>query len=266
MGVARWMGLGIASLALVGAGAGCGGEASGETGSDPGPSGTVRLNLSGGMEAGSTLARIAIRDVFDPDKNWLIDCAEKDHQLKGKSFCDELIVLPPGIYEVVVQSVDSDCESEKDHYKVEVKKNETTEIEVKLVCGEDNGALDTIVKEYEAPVIEKIWFEFAKGGQANKFICAGKEDVIVKIAVTDSDTHCKDLEGTWSARTDHTDVTSGLLSYPQRKYEYGKCIFSVRVNSDVPLGDYEVRFDVEDRDGYSTYLEFPLHLIKCKKD
>ncbi len=71
--------------------------------------GGVHLALNGSIGVSGSLATIAIQNLFDPTQNFLVQCNEKDHTLNGEPFCDELTVLPPGIYEVIVQSPDPAC-------------------------------------------------------------------------------------------------------------------------------------------------------------
>lgn len=206
---------------------------------------------------------IAVQDVFDPTQNFLIECEEKDHTLDGQTFCDELLVLPPGVYEIVVQSMDPSCHTEQDHYKVIVEPNQTTEIEVTMICGDQNGGLDVIVTEWNQPRIDDIDFFFVEGGVANKFICIDDEDVRIAITVSDADTPCDELTVNWTAVNSlDQDVTATLLSEPL--HEAGTCVFSIRVDSSQPAGDYEVTVSVSDGTTPTTTLTFPLHLIECE--
>ncbi|WP_373048398.1 hypothetical protein [Vulgatibacter sp.] len=224
--------------------------------------GNVHLALDGYLDG--NLAVIAIQNVFDRDESYLIDCKKKDHKLNGSTFCDELVVLPPGVYEVRVQSPDPDCESEKDHYKALVEPKKTTEIKVKLVCGEDNGALDTIVKEDHRPTIKdiKFWFEYTYE-PANKFICKDDTNVVIAAVLSDEDTRCEDLEVEWQSRNPYLSIGHFMPPY---KVE-GKCIATATVDAYYSyVGDYWLTIHVRDDGAYDQHtskLSIPIHIIDC---
>ncbi len=232
--------------------------------------GGVHLALSGSIGVSGSLATIAIQNLFDSSQNFLVRCNEKDHTLNGEPFCDELTVLPPGIYEVIVQSPDPSCHPEKPWYKVIVRPNETVELPVKLVCGEANGGLDVIVKEVEPPVVRDIDFKFPHDGPANKFICSNDPNcdhrfVDVKVTVTDSDTPCSEIDGHFTS--DPNNPNHPLIVHEERKtitYDgHEKCLFIATLDSQAPQGDYEVTLELNDGH-FCVPFTFPIHVLTCQ--
>jgi hypothetical protein len=230
--------------------------------------GQLKVRLGGA----SSLTTIVVRNVFDHSKVYLVDCAQKDHLLNGASFCDELLILPPGAYELIVQSQDPSCRSEQDHYKVLVKERQTVEVQLTLICGGNTGGLDVLVTTRHRPQLTGIVFTFDETGQrANKFICqecTGENgDVWVEVQVTDSDTACHLLTPTWSA-TDAAglEVTSALIVATVAEAGpagTGLCLFRARLDAGRPLGSYLVTFAVSDGSPPSTAITFPVHIIDC---
>lgn len=262
---AIWAAATIAASGLLFA---CGSTTSGGGGEET--TGSLRMQLDGNIASSSEMATIVIRNVFDTNQVFLIECHQKDHTLDGEPFCDELLVLPPGVYEVLVQSGDPNCVSEQQWYKVIVQPNETVELEVSLVCGGANGGLDVIVTEEEVPVITDIDFTFA-GTQtpANKFVCQNDGDVVVTVTVFDSDTACADLTGTWYLKgpgdADYgTDLSDLILAGSETKVAgpNGTCLFSVTVDASAALGDYSLRLDVTDGEHTGSF-SFPIHIVDC---
>ena len=172
-------------------------------------------------------------------------------------------MLPPGTYQIVVQSPDESCSAEQDHYKVIVRPGLTTEIEVKLLCGLDNGALDTIVVASYRPVIEDIDFWFGCHDRANKFVCADGPNVTVSAVVSDVDTPCSSLRAKWIASS--PDLVLQNQVQPHRVN--GQCVAKVTIDSSSScVGDYQLTLKVSD-DGYAdrtkTSLTLPIHVVRC---
>ncbi|WP_373048399.1 hypothetical protein [Vulgatibacter sp.] len=207
---------------------------------------------------------IVIRNVFEPDDFYLIECMEKDHLLDGQAFCDELVVLPPGVYEVKVQSQDPNCRSEKDHYKILVEPRKTVELDVKLFCSDDGGGLDVIVTSWNQPSFDSVQFETEGGAYTNKNICQYEEDVWVTINVKDSDTDCDDLSVNWSV-TDGAAAASLILQETTGPHapDGSVCHFSALLDSSVVLGTYRVTFTVSDDETPTNFLKFPVYIIDC---
>lgn len=177
-----------------------------------GAAGEIHVALEG---AGGTMAMIVLRNVFNPAEVRLVECEQKDHTLNGSTFCDELIVLPPGVYEVRVQSREKGCTTARDHYKVVVQPRQTVELEIELHCGGASGGLDVIVRSSHRPVVEHIDFNFSGSGErANKFVCLCGEAVTATFMVTDGDgTACEELIGSWTATgPGGVDAASQLLT------------------------------------------------------
>lgn len=245
----------------------CGSSASvGDGTGAEGPSGSVHVALNGAGD----LAVIAIQNVFDSDQNLLVECTEKPHTLDGQAFCDELVVLPPGVYEIVVQSPDPSCRSEQDHYKVVVSPNQTTEIQINLVCGEDNGAVDTIVTEDHLPTVVDIGFDFANGERANKFMCADGGPVTITVSLDDEDTACGDLLVDWTAVADVQGDTlvfvPGSEVQPHVDPVTMECVASIAVDpAGSNPGDYRVTVEVFDdglEDPRTATFNFPVHILE----
>ncbi len=266
----------IAVIGVAGVFAACGG-ASGSA--EEGEVGAVHLALIGGGEVDidGNLAIIAIQSVFG-DESYLIECQRKDHLSDGyygSPFCDELQVLPPGVYEVIVQSPDPNCRTEKDHYKVLVEPNETTEIEISLVCGIDNGAVDTIVKETYRPVIEDVNFSFGEE-VGNKFICNDVDPEVVpppeyvrliEVELSDEDTSCGNLKVTFASEPAGLIFSTPQPVIPVFESATGKCIASFKISaSGVVPGVYDLTITVTDDpepDPYTTELTIPIHVLDC---
>ena len=214
---------------------------------------------------GDPLAQIAIRNVFDPSQTYLVDCAAKNHTLpNGDRFCDELTLLPPGIYDIVVQSLDPNCRSELAQYKISVEAGQTIEVPVTLVCGPTSGGTDVVVTEVNQPGILGVTFQ----NDTNNLCQAcpgGNADIDVQVAVFDADTACSALVPQWSATGTGGDVTSSLLSNLQLLPQLpgGPCVFQATVAGDAALGDYDIRFSVADGVTPTSSVLFPLHLIDC---
>jgi len=226
--------------------------------------GSVQLAVNGTLEG--DVAVIAFRNVFNEEQAFLQECARKPHTLGGQQFCDELFVLPPGVYEVVVQSPDPDCSPEQDHYKVLVEPEKTVEIAITLVCGHDTGGLDTVVLEDHRPVIEDVNFEFEGGETANKYVCDEYEPVVIEAVLSDADTACTDLQVVWTSSNPTYLVLLSPVA-PHLDPATLQCVASITVDplSSVP-GDYEVELRVVDDgpdDPYTTSLTFPVHVIDC---
>lgn len=185
----------IACAVVIANAVGCGASGSSTETQREKPGG-LRVALDGSISTSST---IAVRDVFDPQKAWLVQCAQKDHTLEGQAFCDELLVLPPGVYDVVVQGRDG-CRSAQDEYQVVVNPGETSEITVTMICADPSGALDTIVTSAWRPSVTNIDFAFENSGESsNKFVCRCATDFTrVTVDVTDQDTVCADLVGAFT--------------------------------------------------------------------
>jgi len=223
------------------------------------------LHLACRGAARGELAVIAIRDLFDAQHSFLVDCARKAHRVEGQEFCDELMVLPPGTYEVVVQSPDEDCVAERERYQAIVRPNQTTEMVVQLVCGADNGALDVVVVASHRPVIEEIDFWFGCHKPANKFVCARGRDVTVRARLSDADTPCSQLCAKWLAGG------SGLVleTAVQPRQVEGECVAEVTIDAArSPIGAHPLTLKVADggcRDTTTTSLSFPVHVIECEE-
>jgi hypothetical protein len=234
--------------------------------------GAVRLNLNGNNTVGDTMAYVVIRNVFDHSQNYLVECGEKAYQLEGSTFCDELLILPPGVYEIIVQSLDPNCRTEQDHYKVVVKAGSTVELEINLICGGANGGLDLlVVKSKKPPVFEDI--DFKIGDQmANKFICQYGDDVTISVTVTDEDTDCDDLTFKWYA--DGVLVAGAPYPVPiasagTTNHDGNTCRFEIVVDSGAPLSDlgpprvpYELKLKVSDGESSASF-SFPVYIIDC---
>ena len=255
---------------------GCGGGAgpgagSGEPEAATGETGGMHLALNGSIGVSGSLATIAIQNLFDPSQNFLIQCNEKDHTLNGEPFCDELTVLPPGVYEVIVQSPDPNCHPEQPWYKVIVRRNETVELHVNLVCGDANGGLDVIVTETEPPVVRDIDFRFAHtDDQANKFVCRNDPNplhryVLATVTVTDSDTPCSEISGTWSSDPNNPlhplIVGSSVQTHTVDGQE--QCLFTAILDSQAPEGDYTLTLTLNDGD-FTVPFSFPIHVVTCE--
>ncbi len=230
---------------------GCGSD--GSKSSQSGPTGSMSVKVSG--PAGQTLTgTIAAQDVFDPTHMIVADCMEKDYPLPGDgAFCDNLLVLPPGLYEVVVQPDDPNCRTEQAWYKVPVQPGQTSEISIVIVCGAQTGGLDVIVTESYGPVITDIEFQFLNGNAANKYICQYSPLVEAIVTVVDPDTACNLLTGAWSA------TPAGILAGTSQV----GCQFFAVFNTSAPLGVYNVTFTVTDNQGHQASLTFPVHIITC---
>lgn len=226
------------------------------------PEGALQLNLNGN---GTTpMAEIVVRNVFDTGFVHLVQCIEKDHTLEGQTFCDELMILPPGVYELIVQSHNG-CYTEFDHYKVVVKPGETVEVTINMICGDANGGLDVIVLENWKPIFTDITFEFPDGDKANKYICIDGEDVTVTIAVEDPDTACEDLTPTWYVNGSATLLP--LITATASSEVDGVCYFSATIDSSASAtpASYNVTLKVADN-GFVSSFTFPIHLIECEPE
>ena len=222
----------------------------------------VRVQLNGGT-VGGVMATIVIQNVFDTSQSWLVNCTAKDHLLNGQTFCDEMTILPPGVYEIIVQT-QNDCTMTQDHYKVVVQPNVTTEITVNLVCGTETGGLDTIVTESWRPLITDIDFHFLGAeGPANKFVCQGGLPVRVTLTASDKDTACASLTGSWSKDGVTIDPTVLPLPAPILAFEAPVgCAFTEVIDPTAAVGDYNLDFTVSDGTSSST-LAYPIHIINC---
>ncbi len=232
-----------------------------ESGAEPEQAlGSVRLRL-GATPVDVTLV---VRNVFDHSQVRVVGCPKKDHLLDGHEFCDELLVLPAGVYEVVVQSQDDQCESDQSHYKAVVEEGRTVEIEVGLVCFLGNGGLDVVVVTEYSPRITGISFRTAASDEpATKYVCGGSDDVRVEVEVTDSDTPCSELAWSFSAKDElEVDVTSSLLS-GLMSVPGDPCRFSAVIDAGAPLQDYRLTFMVSDADSAPNAVTFLVHLIPC---
>lgn len=257
----RWMML--AALAVLGAGCGMTSSSSSAEGG-PGGSGNVgkvHVYLSG---EGSVDTTIVIQDVFDSSRNFLVECEEKPETLDGQTFCDELLVLPPGVYQLVVQTQDPSCRTEQDHYKVVVTENQTVELQINVICYADNGGLDVIVGTWNQPALTGITFTFETSlTQANKFVCQFGENVWVQMAVTDEDTPCTDLDVTWSIKNSGGGNANALILEQKTASDGNTCFFSVLLDASAALDDYDVTFTVDDGNTPANSFTFPIHLIDC---
>lgn len=225
----------VAALALggvVGLVVNCGSSANPGRNDSP-AAGRLRVALDSSVP----MATIVVRNVFDPQQVAVVDCAKKDHLLDGGQFCDELLVLPPGVYEVVVQSHEG-CQSEQDHYKVVVTAGTTTELTVNMICGVQNGALDTVVTSTEFPTVTGLDFTFANTGEpANKFVCQCALDFTqVTATVFDSDNACDQLTGTFTATNSQGQRVNPLSIFPAA----GGTLPDMLLSADVP-GGYDLQ-------------------------
>ncbi len=243
------------ALALVAALMAC---SSGPEGELPADHGAVRLKL----EASSQVS-ITVRDLFDLSRVYLVDC-EETVDGSGQRFCDQLIVLAAGAYEITVQSQDESCWSEQPRHLVLVEEKQTVEVESRLICGENKGGLDVIVTSRYGPSITDLSFWFEDSGEpASEYICRCNQDVRVELQVVDPDTACEALTFGWFAEDDlGNDVTLSLLSDFQA-IPGAPCRFSALINASSPLGTYQLTFTVTDGDTPPSSATFPVHLIAC---
>lgn len=252
--VARWV-----VLSLVAAGCTRAGE-------NPGAedAALLRVRLGGIADPSGALATLVVRNVFDPAQVRLVECLAKNHALDGQSFCDELITVAPGVYEILVQSVVRECRSERDHYKVLVEKNRTVEVPITLVCRSHSGGLDVVVTTRSLPSIQGLSFTFDLGGRANKYMCFCGDDVRAEVQVSDADSPCGALEVRWSAVDESgLDATAQLLSAPASSETGGTCRYSILVDANADPGSYLVTFAASDGRPPASALTFPIHLITC---
>jgi len=238
----------------------CGGPSVDGDAGLPANLGSVHLRLG----APSVDVTLVVRNVFDHAQAYLVDCVEKDHLLDGQRFCDELLVVPAGIYEIIVESEDDQCQSARDRYQVQVAEGGTAEVEISLVCYVGNGALDVVVVTEYTPSIRELSFSFEpSGAPATKYVCGGGDDVRVEVQVTDSDTLCSGLAFGFSAVDAlGADVTSTLLS-DLRSVPGDPCRFSALIDASAPLQTYSLTFMVSDGVSPAQAVTFAVHLISC---
>lgn len=270
VGVGMILGLSFAALS------GCGTNSA-----TPDAQGSVHVSLQGMQIVDSSnsgsMASIVVKNIFDESLQYLVQCTEKDHTNDGKAFCDELIVVPPGTYEIIVQPGDANCETEYKWYKAIVNEGETTEIAITVVCGETIGGLDVIVEKEYKPSVADISFNFEGNGIANKFICNDSpddtepKDVVITIAVSDEDTSCAALAAEWESTPDglqspgpveFTGDATGTVNPESGECEF-KAVVDAAASTVLPDdGYYTVTFTVTDGT-HETVMEFPVHVVDC---